>query len=51
MQRIAQSTREGGPSGIQLRFTEALYDDEAANLTYTALRKQYLMLSGSYLRV
>lgn len=42
-QRIGQSTREGGPSCINLqRFMEALYDS-STNLTYTALtgaRKQ-----------
>ena len=36
-QRIAQSTRRGGPDRLKReRFTEALYDEEA-NLTFTAL--------------
>lgn len=43
MQRIAHSTRCGGPLNLQLdRFTEALYD-ESSGLTFTALtgkRKQ-----------
>ena len=43
LQRIATSTRTGGPSGIDLaRFMECLHDPEA-RLTYTALtgeRKQ-----------
>ena len=53
MQCIAQSIREGDPSGIQIGFTEALYD-KAANLKIIALtgvRKQCLMLSGCYLQV
>ena len=43
MQRIAQCTRNGGPSKLKLeRFSDALYDSEAG-LTYPALvgsRKQ-----------
>ena len=43
IQRIAHSTRMGGPAGIQLeRYMEALHDPDA-NLTYTAMtgvRKQ-----------
>jgi len=43
MQRISQSTRQGGPASINLeRFIEALHDP-SMNLTYPALtgdRKQ-----------
>ena len=40
MQRIAKSTRLGGPSQLQLdRFTEALYD-ETSGLTFPALTGQ-----------
>ncbi len=40
MQRIAKSTRLGGPDDMQLdRFTEAMYDEEAG-LTFPALTGQ-----------